>query len=79
MNNKIKLIKTIERVKRKYFEREQTCEVVLSVITYVQVSPLFWTSQAIQQSAQEDEITLFVFLSLPFSLIISTDTRPHEQ
>ena len=59
MNNKIKLIKTIERVKRKYFEREQTCEVVLSVITYVQVSPLSQTSHAMQQSAQEHEKRTF--------------------
>ena len=59
MNNKIKLIKTIERVKRKYFEREQTWEVVLSVITYVQVSPLSQTSNAMQQSAQKHEKRTF--------------------
>ena len=59
MNNTTKLIKTIERVKRKYFEREQTWEVVLSVITYVQVSPLSQTAQAMQQSAQEHEKRTF--------------------
>ena len=59
MNNKIKLIKAIERVVRKYFEREQTWEVVLSVITYVQVSPLSQTSHAIQQSTQK-KLSLFL-------------------
>ena len=59
MNNKIKLIKAIERVKKKYVEREQTCEVVLSVITYVQVSPLSQTPHAMQQSTQEHEKRTF--------------------